>query len=287
MTARGARAAAAAALVGLLCAGGAAAQEARPLFAAAAAPAPGGAEVHGRHAGGCVAGAVALAPEGPGWQTIRLERNRFWGHPALIAFIERLGAQALRRGWPHGVLIGDLGQPRGGPVSGHASHQSGLDVDIWLRPPSRDYPRAARAGLSYLSFVGGGGRRVTEGWTAAHAALVEAAARDAAVDRIFVNAAIKRDLCRRTGPADAAWMRKIGPWWRHDGHMHVRLSCPDGSPGCVDQNPVPPGDGCDAALDWWFSEEALNPAPPATPPTPKPPATLADLPPACASVLRR
>ena len=33
-----------------------------------------------------------------------------------------------------GVLsIGDLGQARGGPApSGHVSHQSGLDVDIWF-----------------------------------------------------------------------------------------------------------------------------------------------------------
>ena len=45
--------------------------------------------------------------------------------------------------------VGDMAQPRGGPLPfGHASHQTGLDVDIWftLTPRPRLVP-AARFGL--------------------------------------------------------------------------------------------------------------------------------------------
>ena len=70
---------------------------------------------------------------GPHWQVMRLSRRL--GHPQLVAYIERLSETASRAsGWP-GLLIGDMSQPRGGPMlTGHASHQIGLDADIWLTP---------------------------------------------------------------------------------------------------------------------------------------------------------
>jgi penicillin-insensitive murein endopeptidase len=126
---------------------------------------------------------------------------------------------------------------------------------------------------------------VTARFTPGHASLIRAAAEHPDVARIFVNAAIKDHLCRTAPEDDRAWLRVVRPWWGHDAHFHVRLSCPPDSPGCVDQDPPPPGDGCDASLAWWFSDEALNPPKPATRPKPKPPLTLADLPPACADVL--
>jgi hypothetical protein len=44
--------------------------------------------------------------------------------------------QARDIGWGKGLYIGDISQPRGGPMtSGHASHQIGLDADIWMLPP--------------------------------------------------------------------------------------------------------------------------------------------------------
>ena len=51
-------------------------------------------------------------------------------------------------------------------------------------------------------------------------------------------------------------MKKIRPWWGHDDHFHVRLKCPEGNSECISQSPIPEGNGCDATLDWWFSEEA-------------------------------
>ena len=258
---------------------------AKVLFGAVRTPASGAPAVHGTTSLGCLGGAVALAPEGPGWQVLRPARSRNWGHPALLEFVARLAGVGQGLGWP-AVLVGDMSQPRGGPMpSGHASHQTGIDVDIWFRRPARRLSAAELADPRAESMVAGDRISVTRAFTADHAALLGAAARDAAVDRIFVNAAIKAALCRSVPAAERGWLRKLRPWWGHDSHFHVRLTCPEGQTGCVAQAPIPEGDGCDASLDWWFSDEALNPVPPATPPAPKPPVMLADLPAACAGVL--
>jgi len=56
-------------------------------------------EAIGTYAKGCVAGAVQLAETGPTWQAMRLSRNRNWGHPDVISFIERLSRSAVSAGW--------------------------------------------------------------------------------------------------------------------------------------------------------------------------------------------
>ena len=253
-------------------------------FGAADAPTAGRAVVHGAYAAGCLAGARRLAETGPGWQAMRLSRNRNWGHPEVIAFIERLSRAAQDAGWA-GLYVGDISQPRGGPMtSGHVSHQIGLDADIWLRPPrSLKLSVAERETIGAPSVVATNRLKVNSRWTDAHSRVLEAAARDPSVARIFVNAAIKRRFCESSDREDAEWMRKVRPWWGHDSHFHVRLRCPDGE-GCVEQDPPPPGDGCDATLAWWFTDEVLNPPPPD--PGYRPPVlTLADLPSACRAVV--
>ena len=107
---------------------------AKRLFGQVARPAPLEARSIGAYSRGCLAGAVAMPVDGPAWQVMRLTRNRNWGHPELIAFLERLATAGKRVGWP-GLLVGDMSQPRGGPmITGHASHQIGLDADIWFEP---------------------------------------------------------------------------------------------------------------------------------------------------------
>lgn len=256
-------------------------------FGAKPLPAPLAPAPHGSYAKGCLAGGVELAKTGPSWQAMRLERNRNWGHPALIAFVERLGAAAQSAGWP-GLLVGDLSQPRGGPMtSGHRSHQIGLDADIWMRPGyDRELSRAERSKIGSFTVTRADHMGVNKRWTPAHQEVIRAAASDPAVARIFVHAAIKRQMCETAG-ADRGWLNKIRPWWGHNAHFHVRLSCPEGARGCINQAPPPPGDGCDATLDWWFSDEARNPKPDPNAPKPKRRGelTLADLPPACETVL--
>lgn len=260
------------------------AQSARPAFGAIEAPTTGPVAAHGGYSAGCLAGAVKLPETGPRWQAMRLSRNRYWGHPEAIAFIERLSRAAQGAGWA-GLYVGDVSQPRGGPMgSGHRSHQIGLDADIWLLPPhSLTLTVAEREALGSPSVVAANRLEVNARWTDAHARVLQAAASDASVARVFVNAAIKRRLCATADGDDADWLRKTRPWWGHASHFHVRLHCPDGA-DCVAQHPPPPGDGCDATLEWWFTEEALNPPPPD--PQDRPPEPmLADLPVACRAVL--
>src|SRR5258708_38555203 len=118
------------------------ANPAKELFGRKTAPAPLKSEVIGFYAKGCLAGARAMPINGPTWQVMRLSRNRNWGHPSLVQSIEHLSARGTKGGWP-GLLVGDMSQPRGGPmITGHASHQVGLDADIWLRPmPDREPTR--------------------------------------------------------------------------------------------------------------------------------------------------
>jgi penicillin-insensitive murein endopeptidase len=237
----------------------------------------------GFYSRGCLAGARALPVNGATWQVMRLSRNRNWGHPDLIALIERLAKRAPAVGWP-GLLVGDISQPRGGPMlTGHASHQIGLDADIWLTPmPDRTLSREERETISATSMVADDWNDVDPSkWTPAHTAIIRAAALERGVERIFVNAAIKKALCRDAG-RDRAWLNKVRPYWGHNYHFHIRIACPQGQPGCRDQDAVPAGDGCDASLDWWFSEEARRP--PKTPPKPRPPMTMAQLPPECGRV---
>ena len=239
----------------------------------------------GGYAAGCLAGAAQLPESGPTWQAMRLSRNRNWGHPDMIAFIERLSDAAQAAGWP-GLYVGDISHPRGGPmVSSHRSHQIGLDADIWLRAPdSLELSVAEREKISSPSVVASNRLQVNGSWTEAHSQVIEAAARDEAVARIFVNAAIKRHLCDNRREDDTEWLRKVRPWWGHDSHFHVRLHCPE-TTACIDQEAPPEGDGCNEELEWWFTDEALYP--PARAPEDQPPEIMmADLPVACRGVLR-
>jgi penicillin-insensitive murein endopeptidase len=256
---------------------------AKALFGRATTAAPLEPEPFGFYSKGCLAGAQALAADGPQWQSMRPSRKRNWGHPELIRFVERFApAAAQASGWP-GILVGDMAQPRGGPMlTGHASHQLGLDADIWLKPmPTQRMSRAEREEVSSTTVVRADRLDVEPtAWTPGHQAVLRTAAMDAQVQRIFVNAAIKRALCRSS--SGEPWLRKIRPEHGHDYHFHVRLFCPPGATKCTVQDPTPEGDGCDASLDWWFTDEALHPKPSGVPPQVL---TLVKLPPECRRVL--
>jgi penicillin-insensitive murein endopeptidase len=189
-------------------------------------------------------------------------------------------------GWP-GLLVGDLAQARGGPMlTGHASHQVGLDADIWLTPmPNRELSREEREEMSATNMVRPDKKDIDPAvWTPAHVSIIKTAAREPEVERIFVNAAIKKALCRDAG-SDRGWLQKVRPMWGHNYHFHIRVRCPAGSPDCKPQEPPGNGEGCGADLDWWFRDAILNPPPPKEPPKPRPPLRMADLPPACRQVL--
>ncbi len=240
----------------------------------------------GFYSRGCLAGGAALPVDAEAWQVMRLSRNRNWGHPSLLAAVERIARRAKAEGvWP-GLLVGDMAQPRGGPMrTGHASHQIGLDADIWLTPmPARMLSRTEREDMSAVDVVRADKRDVDPArWTPGHLQLLRIAAQQPDVERVLVNPAIKKAVCR-SATGDRSWLAKLRPYWGHNYHFHVRVACPGDDPACRAQDPAPKGEGCDASLDWWFTDEVLNPKP--TPSTkPKPPLTMAQLPAECRLVL--
>ena len=169
-----------------------AATPAREFFARRPTPFPGPARSIGGYSDGCLAGAAPLPVSGPSWQVMRLSRNRNWGNPNLVHFIERFANNAKKVGW-NGLLVGDMSQPRGGPmISGHTSHQVGLDADIWFTPmPGHVQSREEREFTSATNIVAADLLDVDpQIWTPTYTALIRAAAKDPAVTRIFVNDAI-------------------------------------------------------------------------------------------------
>jgi penicillin-insensitive murein endopeptidase len=238
----------------------AAAQAAEPVSPGgiATVPYPGPARSIGSAANGCLAGAVALPLSGPSWETLRPERNRFWGNPALVAFIEDMAAKIRPLGR---LLIADMAQPRGGHmVSGHGSHQTGVDVDILYRLADRPLTDQERSLPAMDSVLAGNGAVDLSFWSNDQTTLVKIFAADRRVERIFVNPAIKRLLCGTAGK-DRDWLTKLRPWWGHADHFHVRINCPAGDHECIGGPPIPPGDGCGADLDWWFGPGPSEPRP--------------------------
>jgi penicillin-insensitive murein DD-endopeptidase len=155
--------------------------EAKELFGRKTSPAPLATHSIGFYAKGCLAGAEALPINGETWQVMRLSRNRNWAHPDLVALLERLSVKAHEvAGWP-GLLVGDMSQPRGGPMlTGHASHQVGLDADIWLMPmPNRRLSPNEREEMSATSMVRADRLDIDPAvWTPSHLLVIRAAAQE-------------------------------------------------------------------------------------------------------------
>jgi penicillin-insensitive murein DD-endopeptidase len=261
---------------------------AKDLFGSVTAPAPLAARAIGSYARGCLAGGVAVPINGPGWQVMRLSRNRNWGHPRLLVYLERLAKDTRSIGW-RGLLIGDIAQPRGGPmITGHASHQIGLDADIWLTPmPNRPLTSQEREEITAVSMLRDPFNVDLQLWTPVHTRLIRLAASYREVERIFVHPAIKQVLCDQAG-RDRGWLSKVRPWWGHYYHFHVRIACPAGSASCRAQPPVTKDDGCGAELDAWFArllQAERQPNNPAKPSATERPLALGDLPNECRTVL--
>jgi len=281
---------------------------AKKLFAEVRGPAPLPPQPVGFYSRGCAAGNVAMPLTGSAWQVMRLSRNRYWGQPVLIEFLKKLAIEAKALdGW-NGLLIGDLSQPRGGPMlTGHASHQIGLDADIWLTPmPDRVLSRRERETMSATLMTLDRRRINPARFTEAHARLIRRAAKNPLVQRIFVHPPIKKYLCdwtRRTGQRDRAWLAKVRPYYGHNYHFHVRLRCPPGASNCRDQGDPKEADGtgCGKNLAYWYSDRPWGggrrvkpklfhngiplPRPRPRKPKPRKPMTLAKLPAYCRTVL--
>jgi murein endopeptidase len=157
--------------------------------------------VHGRQ----------LPLEGTGfitWDPIRKRVGnrawRRWGSQRLLDTLQTvLAAYAERHPDAPPVLVGDLSRPRGGDFGprfggiGHASHQNGLDADVYYPRLDRRLRRA---------------RRPHQVDRAAAQELVDAFVR-AGAQYVFVGPSL--DL---RGPGGV-----VQPLVNHDDHLHIRL----------------------------------------------------------------
>jgi penicillin-insensitive murein endopeptidase len=219
------------------------------------------AEIRGAYAGGCLHGAQSILDDQGDFFLMRTSRRRHYAHPSMRAFLKAFSRQikAHQLGL---LLVGDIGQARGGPtLKGHASHQVGLDADIWfwLDAAARigKLSQPGRQQLSAISMLNGKRNGINrQRFGARQIAALRLAAKDPSVQRVFVNPHIKNELCQVT--RNAAWLEKIRPWWGHHYHFHVRLACPAAESQCRVQAAVPKGAGCGKALTWWFGKEAAD-----------------------------
>jgi len=104
-------------------------------------PVAGSAQSIGAFSNGCIVGAQALPQQSSTYQVMRTDQRRYFGHPDLVLFIQRLGNQVHNLGLGT-MLIGDMGMPAGGRFNGgHASHQD--------RAGCRYLPPAAENALEF------------------------------------------------------------------------------------------------------------------------------------------
>jgi murein endopeptidase len=131
-------------------------------------------------------------------------RRRLWGTDRLVGTVLTVlaGYRAAHPDAPR-VGVGDLSRPRGGDFGprfggiGHASHQNGLDVDLYY--PRRDAQELAP-------------RHVRE---------IDRALAQELVDRFVRAGAVKIFVGPRTGLHGPT--RIVRPLVHHDDHLHVRL----------------------------------------------------------------
>ncbi|MEZ5875546.1 MAG: penicillin-insensitive murein endopeptidase [Hyphomicrobiales bacterium] len=118
---------------------------------------------------------------------------------ASVDYLERLASDARALdGWP-GLLVGDMSQPRGGPMlGGHTSHQVGLDADIWLTPmPDRILTDDERENMVAVTMLKDPFTVDPNVFTIQQVKLIKRAASYPQVARIFVHPAIKKALCEQ------------------------------------------------------------------------------------------
>lgn len=211
------------------------------------------AESFGKYTDGHIFKSVPLKRNAPGIQTMRPAMAKFYGHTELRDFIYKLGKQTINSGNGQ-LMIGDLSHKDGGELIGHASHQNGLDVDIWFYRPKdtiTDLANDQRDSSKFPHFLNPATNEFYPNmWNTKLDNVLKMAASDSRVAKIFVNAGVKRRLCR-IFPGEK-FLSKIRPWYRHHEHFHVRLKCPENSPSCENQPEIKSLDCSGDNIDWWF-----------------------------------
>jgi penicillin-insensitive murein endopeptidase len=165
-------------------------------------------------------------------------RAAAYGHPALVLMLRR-SARDVARAHPGSVMVvGDLSGETGGPLPGHASHQSGRDADVgfFVRTRAGEIVVPER----FAAFDGNGHAKNGSGWQfddARNWLLVSSWVKDprAGLSHVFVSRALRTRLleyAERHEP-DRALIERAAQLLKqpqstsaHDDHFHVRIACP-------------------------------------------------------------
>ena len=225
------------------------------LFGVLPGPAPLAARAIGSYARGCLAGGVSLPINGPDWQVMRLSRDRNWGHPRLVDFLERFAAdaRALITGLDFlSAICLNRAAGQWSPVI--RAIRSGLTWIFGLRRCLIGFSRPQeRENMTAMSMLKDPFTVDPDKWTPLHTKLIKRAASYPEVDRIFVHPAIKKVLCEQAGK-DRRWLAKVRPWWNHYYHFHVSVTCPPGAATVKVKSPVSNDDGCGQELTNWYEK---------------------------------
>jgi len=208
----------------------------------------------GSYSNGKLINANRLESDGPGFLKIFLPRDRGYGTSDWLEIMGYVTAEMAQR-YPTGerLQIGDVSAQPGGPISGHASHQVGLDGDTSYYNHSLREQNPQNVNGFEVNYVVNGAL-TADFDLERNFAIARLLAGTGRLNRIFVNAVVKKALCAyAAGLPDVAdgpmasvtdTLRRLRPWNGHDDHMHVRVSCPTASPRCVPQEEPPVGNGC-------------------------------------------
>ncbi len=166
--------------------------------------------------------------------------DRHYAVPRLVAAIARAGRRVAEER-PGGVLVvGDLSAPRGGRISGHASHRTGRDADLLLYLTTLEGAPVASPGFVHVEADGlayePGKKEYFRLDVARQWALVRALIEDPEgnVQWLFVHDHVEALLlawARARGEPTEIVFRAMKMMLRpkgsgpHDDHMHVRTAC--------------------------------------------------------------
>ena len=202
----------------------------------------------GFYTNGTLINATGLPPH-PNLLKLFAPRNRKFATRELAQLLVGLGVH-MHQLAPKAerLQIGDIAAEHGGFISGHGSHQNGLDVDIvFLRNDHAEQDPNEVAGF-VESFVENGvispNFDLPRNWE-----FVKAAVSSGIINRIFVDQIVKDKLCDHAKTTseystETEALRRLRPWPNHPDHFHVRIKCPAGNPRCVIQDEPPEGPGC-------------------------------------------
>lgn len=180
-------------------------------------------------------------PYDPGYYRRRVDRAYAAQH---VIDHTRRAIAAVRDKYPsvHRLAIGDLSAKRGGRISGHASHQSGRDIDLgfYFRQAPAGYPK---------EFVRDGAGELHHGatWELIYR-LFKASTLKGGPQKIFLDYGVQAKLykyARKRGVAkhvlaqifqypDGRYTRQrlVAHEPMHADHLHVRFACPAGDDNC-------------------------------------------------------